>query len=687
MAPEQIAGGRVDARVDVFAFGVVLFELITGRRPFDAKHDADVAKAILQSEPRRLSDSRPNAPYALQLLVEKALEKDPAERYQSMRELVVDLKRVLRRAEDPARLPAVDSRRVWRYVAIATALGLSVVAAVLATRAWRLADSNAWRNPLAEASFSRLTDFGGLEVDASISPDGKFVAFLSDRDGPVDAWITQVGSGTFVNLTKGQFPELLHEEMQSVGFTADGTHVWLRISAGNQTWIVPTLGGSPRPFLKAGINPVSSPDGQRLAYSLPNPVRGEPIFISDANGGNSEQFHAGPPGSHHHFLAWSRYSPHIYFTSPLPPNDIWRIPLTPGAPERITWHQSRVTHPTPIDGRTLLYIALAEDGSGSWLYGMDLAQRVPHRLNVGVEHYLSLHADIAARRLVATVANPSGTLWTVPIGAGISNESAVHSFAVPTVRATNPRIGGDEIFFLSSKGAAPGLWKLKDGEATELWRRTDGYVADAAALSADGQTLAVPIRRKGRTTLHLMTRDGTEVRAFGGSIDIRGVASWSPDGKWIAAAGDAGSGLKLFKLPIDGGDSVVLVDEPSYNPAWSPDGNLILYEHAPGGTGRYVKGVTPDGRAVNLPAMQARRGSDRARFLHDGSAAIVLLGQYRRQDFWLLDPRSGTLRQLTNLRPGYSIRGFDVSPDGRRLIFDRFSENSDIVLIERSGGE
>ena len=685
MAPEQIRGERVDARADIFAFGVVLFELLAGRRPFGREGNT-AAQTTPQSEPS-LRSVRPQVPYALQLIVEKALESDRADRYQSMRELVVDLRRLLRRPQEQAADANAGARRTPRYVYLPIAAGVILLAGILAMRAWRPTGQTMWRNPLAEGTFTRLTDFAGLEVDATISPDGKFVAFLSDRDGPVDAWITQVGSGAFVNLTKGQFPELLHEEMQSLGFTPDGTHVWLRITEGNQTWLVPALGGTPRPFLNVGINPVWSPDGRRLAYSEAAPERGEPIVMADAHGGNPQQFFAGPPGTHHHFLAWSRYSPHLFFTNPLPPNDIWRIPVSGGDPERMTHHQTRVTHATPIDERTLLYIALAEDGSGSWLYGMDLDERVPHRLNVGVEHYLSLSADDTGRRLVATVANPSGTLWTVPIASGVSDESAVRPFPVPTVRATNPRIGQDEIFFLSSRGAAPGLWKLKDGNAAELWRGRDGWVPDAPALSADRRTLAVPIRRKGRTTLHLMTQDGTDVRAVGSTIDVRGGASWSPDGEWIAVAGDAGSGLKLFKVPLRGGEPVVLVDEPSYNPAWSPDGGVVLYEHAPGGTGRVLKAVRPDGQAVNLPRIHTRRGADRARFLPGGQTAAVLIGQYRRQDFWLLDVRSGSLRQLTNFRPGYSIKGFDVSPDGRQLIFDRFTENSDIVLIERSDTE
>jgi Tol biopolymer transport system component len=79
-----------------------------------------------------------------------------------------------------------------------------------------------WVNPLENARFTRLTDFDGAELDAALSPDGRLVTFLSDRDGPFDAFVGQVDVGNFVNMTKGRFPELFHEQTRSVGFSGDG---------------------------------------------------------------------------------------------------------------------------------------------------------------------------------------------------------------------------------------------------------------------------------------------------------------------------------------------------------------------------------------------------------------------------------------------------------------------------------
>jgi Tol biopolymer transport system component len=95
-----------------------------------------------------------------------------------------------------------------------------------------------------------------------------------------------------------------------------------------------------------------------------------------------------------------------------------------------------------------------------------------------------------------------------------------------------------------------------------------------------------------------------------------------------------------------------------------------------------VRAITPDGRAYPLPALSVDRVGDSYRFLPDGRTLVVKLGGFRRQDFWSFDVATGRRRQLTALRPGESLQSFDVSPDGKRILFERRRENSDVVLIE-----
>jgi Tol biopolymer transport system component len=203
-----------------------------------------------------------------------------------------------------------------------------------------------------------------------------------------------------------------------------------------------------------------------------------------------------------------------------------------------------------------------------------------------------------------------------------------------------------------------------------------------AAVSPDGRRICFSVRRQGRNGLYVMNADGTNARPLAASLDVRDAPSWSPDGKFIAVAADEGDGSRLFKVPVDGASPVRLVDSLSRLPVWSPDGSLILYAPPSQAGGYAVKAVTPEKQPHPLPDMWALRGGDRYRFLPGGRQVVALLGDYPRQNFWMVDLETGQRRQLTNLKPGYSIGSFDVSSDGRQILFDRVRQNSDIVLID-----
>jgi Tol biopolymer transport system component len=139
-----------------------------------------------------------------------------------------------------------------------------------------------WRNPIANARFQTVTDFDGVEEAAAVSRDGQFVAFLSDRDGKMDVWVTQLGSGQFHNLTRGSAPELVNPSVRTLGFSPDSSFVtfWVRKKDGStgsdiSIWAVPTLGGQPKPYLEGVAEFDWSRDGSRLAYTrgLTTPVR------------------------------------------------------------------------------------------------------------------------------------------------------------------------------------------------------------------------------------------------------------------------------------------------------------------------------------------------------------------------------------------------------------------------------
>ena len=589
------------------------------------------------------------------------------------------------RPQTPAPPPAPPDRKIPRR----TWLIVAAVAVVLASAIIiRLQETERfWRNPIAEARFQTLTDFDGTEQAAAISRDGKFVAFLSSRDGHPDVWVTQTGSGQFRNLTSGSAPELVNPSVRVLGFSPDGSLVtfWVRNPPGPSGQIgisaIPTLGGQPRPYLEGAAEFDWSHDGARLAYHTP--ASGDPLFISDGATHSGRPIFSAPAGLHSHFPLWAPDNRFLYVVYGALPDklDIWRIPSTGGTPERITSHNGRVSHPVFLNRRTLIYLATDPDGSGPWLYGIDVERRMPHRLTFGPDRYTSLAASADGKRLVVTRASPKSTLWRMRIGDSSAEPPA--RIALTPATTSSPQLGPGYLICVSSTGTSESIWKQANGADTELWRGDGAQLIGSPAISRDGRHIAFSVRQRSQTLLYAMQADGTNARVVADSLDLRGSPAWTPDGRSITSAANDHGVPHLFQVPIDGGSPSVLSRDYSLDPAWQPSGSFVIYSGPDIGTTFSVKAVTPDGLAHSLPHLTTlTRGARHLKFLSAGRELAFLRGGIEHKDLWLMDPETGAERQLTRVPEDFNIQDFDISPDGRDVVLERVQERSDIVLLD-----
>ena len=587
-------------------------------------------------------------------------------------------------AQPPRSIPTFSARR--KFVLPLAAAALLVIIAGL----WLRRTEYFWRNPIADARFQTVTDSDGLEQAASVSRDGHFVAFLSDQDGQMDVWVTQVGSGEFHNLTHGSVTELVNPSIRTLGFSPDGSLVtfWVRKPGGSSggnigIWAVPTLGGEPRPYLEGVAEFDWSHDGSRLTYHTPGP--GDPLFVTDGSvRSESRPIFTAPAGLHSHFPLWAPNSAFVYFVQGELPDklDIWRIPPTGGTPERITSHDGLVSHPVLLNRRTLMYLANDPDGSGPWLYSMDVERRIPHHLTSGLDRYTSLAASADGRRVVATLATPKRTLWRLPIGDSPTAVSAATQIELTTSTGSSPRLGPNYLLYVSVTGTTESIWKLANGTSTELWRGEGARVFGGPAISPDGRYIAFSILQHGQTLLYMMQADGTNARIVTDSLNLQGAPAWTPDGQSITSADDDHGVPHLFRVPLDGRSPTPLVREYSTDPAWAPDGRFVVYSGPDIGTTFSMKAVTPDAAPHPLPALTLTRGARHLAFLPGRRALVFLRGEIQHKDLWLIDLETGTERQLTNLTPEFDIRDFDISPDGREVVIERVQERSNVVLLD-----
>src|ERR1700722_7764115 len=343
MSPEQVRGEPIDTRSDIFSFGAVLYEMLTGKRAFKRATSAETMTAILREEPQALNDTGWQGPPELQRMLARCLEKNVERRFQSSSDLAFALESL-----SGASSGTPTAKSVSQPKALQAWLPWVIAAALMGTAVWEVArPAIAPANPLENAHFTRVTDFKSVET--AISPDGRFVAFVSDHDGPFDVWLTQVGTGHVTNLTQGKAGPL-PGPLRSVGFSGDGSEIWIGGGdVGMRLRLMLLTGGTPRNFLSEEVvNLAWSPDGERIVYHTF--AKGDPMFVADRSGANARQIFQDRPGIHNHFPAWSPDGHWIYFSHGTPATgemDLWRIDPGGRNPERLTQINTDVAYPTP----------------------------------------------------------------------------------------------------------------------------------------------------------------------------------------------------------------------------------------------------------------------------------------------------------------------------------------------------
>jgi len=680
MAPEQVRGLNADDRTDIFALGVVLYEMLCGRRPFVGDTAVEVMNAILTKDPVDPTDQ--NISSTLTSVVRRCLEKKPEQRFQSASDLSFALEALVPGSSEVVATPASDPvsrpRPYWAVPVLA--LGIAGFAFT-----WYLNRVDYWwRNPLEDAKqWTTLTDFPGAESDATISQDGNLIAFLSDREGPFDVFFSPIPSGRFQNLTTGKITDMRNPEVRSLGFSPDSAFItfWVREGGVTKRKQVSITGGESSPFID-GPESDWSRDGKWIVYHTNKD--GDPIYVTPSVKEVGSMVHIDVKGVHNHFVKWSPDGEFIYFVKGYPPEemDIWRVHKTGGTPHRLTHHNSRVAHLTFLDERTLLYTSRNEDGSGPSLYAIDVTRRVPHRISVGPERYTSVAADRDGRRLVVSTGPEEANLWRV----SFSDTDEPQQVPLPAVRGLSPRLASNYMLYLSSRSGDDGLWKLADGaaEPVELFPSSAGRIVEGPAISPDGRRVAFTARREGHNKLHLMNSDGTGSRQLElpASFGISGAPSWPPAGNWLTIAGDKDN-PGLYKVPLDGGPPEQFVKENASNPVWSPGGEFVVYAGTETGTLFSLKAATADGKPVSdFPEIKLSRGSTRFAFLPHQRRLIVLDGEFWHRNFWEIDLTSGERHQLTNFDSEYLIADFDIDSNGKDIVFGRIKERTNVILVE-----
>jgi serine/threonine protein kinase len=586
MSPEQVEGKAADVRSDVFSFGAVLYEMITGRRAFSAGSNVSTLAAVLTKEPEPPSRWIHGLSPDLEKTIVRCLRKNPDRRWQSMADLKVALEDLRDGSPWPSETSVLSQARRSKQT-LGVGLGLLGIGALTFGGWWVTRTPPEAGNP---PFLTRLTSDVGWTDYPAISPDGKFLAYASDRsgDGNLDIWVQPVPDGAPVRLTHHSADDI------EPSFSADGSRIAFQSSRdGGGVYVIPTLGGDERLVATRGFSPRFSPDGQWIAYGVTEQAGGK-IYVAPAAGGPATLVAAGFYRVQSH--AWSPDGGHLLFWGQRdreapPDNNIdWYVAEVPGGSPVATQARSRLlpegfeaVHGLPFPnawvraGNRILFHGHVGDSSNMWQVSIDpdtwRITAAPHRATFGTTDEAA--ASVTSDGRMAFISRTMGAdIWSLPIDTNHAKVTgALKRITQDAADDYDPTLSDDggTLVFRSRRSGRFGvvLKRLDTGAETLLTRLAEDHYP---AISPDATKVAYSFRQHGKMPIFV-------VPAAGGTPDLvcddcGEVEGWSPDGTAISyLTSQDPSGVGLVKIGSSRKDGWLKhATDGIYNARFSSDG-------------------------------------------------------------------------------------------------------------------
>ncbi len=714
MSPEQVRGKELDARTDLFSFGVVLYEMATGVLPFRGDTSGVIFDAILNRAPAPPLRLNPDLPAKLEELINNALEKDPNLRCQSAAEMRADLERLKRDTSSgrmaipasdsaaaidassrrTASVPSVTERPATRKFLLPLIGVIALAGVVLALLYWRGAfhsgmAATAFQNP----SISILTSSGDV-IQARISPDARYLAYVSNQHGKFSLWVRQIAINSAVQIIPPS-----NNAISDIAFTPDGNFLDYAISANGEAsaklYQIPVLGGTPRRLLDSSNGTITfSPDGSSMAYtSLDVPASEVALMVSKIDGTAARKLATHPATFQYGYFNILRWSPDGKFivahvTDPNEPNGLSgtlvKVDVATGAQEPMPGRHWRSLHDFVWlpDESGLVIAAQDKTAVPAQIWTLSYPGGVVRRISNDISDYLSVALSADAHTIAAVQRNLTSDLWTAPAtnpGAGrqvtFGRTEGINDFAITPdnhIVYTANHAGNWDLFISDFDGGNARQLSFDNRYHTGPSACDDGHTVVFGTNSSSGDR-AWKIDLQTGVSSALTNGPSESFPTCGGT------------GNWVFYLEQGKGSSLIFKLALAGGPPVRLSALAAFSPPFlSMDGRHVAFA-SPGKDGKvFLAVVSADNGALEAqPTIPDTldHTSNAVSWAPDNRSMVLSDVRTGTPNIWSLPVLGNSPeRQLTHLTSG-QIWAFHYTRDGKSVAMARGNNQSDVVLF------
>ena len=681
MSPEQVEGRRLDARSDIFSFGSVLFEMLTGQRAFQGANSMATMAAILRDDPPPPSTIVPDLPPELERIVSRCLRKEFDRRSQSMAEIRVALQDLKEESASGTLRPAAtappQARRKWPYWAGGALLAALAAASIVIFRPPSVA-------PALQARV--LTSFVGTHDSPSLSPDGNQFAFAWDGDVPKGKrhiYISLVGKGTPLRLT----PE--NEEALAPSWSPDGQSIaFVRQpdDAGHgELAVIPALGGAPHKVTQGYLANASwSPDSKWLVWSEQEGSGFFSLRIAPSVGGEPRKlFDHALAGKGDADASFSPDGRQIVFSHISADFDVDLFLATfhdgrgEGSPRQLTHdHHSKYNPLWTKDGKQIIFLE-GEPESQVVVRRVPVSGGEPSTIEGIGDNATSFTLSTTRNRLLYSTESINYDIRRLDMRARGENEAK--RFLSSTRYEVSPAYSpnGKRIAFQSNRSGSGQIWVADaDGSNPVPLTSFDEGLAGSPKWSPDGQQIVFDARPGTSADIYSVPSAGGPVKRLTDYPGEDHNPSWSPDGKWIYFGSRRAGGHEVFRMHPDGSGVQQITHNDAVYGVVTPDGKWLYY----GTRGHGLWKMPPDGGKASavLPNDALYIGISFTLTVQ-GIYAVGIQGP-EAYPILFYPFNGGPSRVITTLnRPVANFPG--VSPDDRYLLYSIADDPVDEIML------